>query len=221
VLVPTAGADAGKIEITYDAYGTPGPRTDVLIDVVGYTTSTGLVDLTNRLVALEAKQPRIASSAVNGFPTLSNDEALTTVTITVPAGGNQNVYIEGAASIFTNSTQLAACTSAGFCNVGIEIWDADTNTLLAPALNGAFYRLRDDNDGQSLSISAVVSASPGTHTYRLQTDFFSVVDNATFLNNAELTAMTVPLGGTGVAPASITGSSSEIVDDSANVAVAD
>lgn len=37
VAVPTAGADLGKIEITYDALGTAGPRTDVLIDVVGYT----------------------------------------------------------------------------------------------------------------------------------------------------------------------------------------
>ena len=37
VAVPTAGADLGKIEITYDALGTAGPTTDVLIDVVGYT----------------------------------------------------------------------------------------------------------------------------------------------------------------------------------------
>lgn len=39
VAVPTAGPDAGKIEITYDALGTAGPRTDVLIDVVGYTVA--------------------------------------------------------------------------------------------------------------------------------------------------------------------------------------
>ncbi len=37
VGLPTAGANAGKIDITYDAYGATGPTTDVLIDVVGYT----------------------------------------------------------------------------------------------------------------------------------------------------------------------------------------
>lgn len=36
VQVPTTGVDAGKIELTYDAYGTAGPTADVLVDVVGY-----------------------------------------------------------------------------------------------------------------------------------------------------------------------------------------
>lgn len=36
VQLPVTGADAGRIEITYDAYGLDGPATDVLIDVVGY-----------------------------------------------------------------------------------------------------------------------------------------------------------------------------------------
>ena len=44
--------DAGKIEITFDAYGTAGPTTDILIDVVGYTTNSGLQDLEARLTAV-------------------------------------------------------------------------------------------------------------------------------------------------------------------------
>ena len=36
VGLPTSGADAGTIEITYDAFGVAGPTTEVLIDVVGY-----------------------------------------------------------------------------------------------------------------------------------------------------------------------------------------
>lgn len=40
VALPTAGGDAGKIEIVYDALGTAGPQTDVLVDVVGYTLAT-------------------------------------------------------------------------------------------------------------------------------------------------------------------------------------
>jgi hypothetical protein len=45
VSVPTAGANAGKIDITWDALGTAGPTTDMLIDVVAYTTNTGLQQL--------------------------------------------------------------------------------------------------------------------------------------------------------------------------------
>jgi hypothetical protein len=37
VQLPTTGPDAGEIEITYDAFGTAGPTTDVLVDVMGYT----------------------------------------------------------------------------------------------------------------------------------------------------------------------------------------
>jgi len=45
------GADAGKIEITYDAYGSAGPVADVLIDVLGYTTSQGIQSLVAALAA--------------------------------------------------------------------------------------------------------------------------------------------------------------------------
>ncbi|MEX2627316.1 MAG: collagen-like protein [Ilumatobacteraceae bacterium] len=37
VGLPTSGANAGQIDITYDAYGQAGPTTEVLIDVVSYT----------------------------------------------------------------------------------------------------------------------------------------------------------------------------------------
>jgi hypothetical protein len=43
VGLPTAGANAGKIDITYDAYGQAGPTTEVLVDVVGYTIPSGAV----------------------------------------------------------------------------------------------------------------------------------------------------------------------------------
>jgi hypothetical protein len=41
VGLPTSGADVGKIDITYDAFGQAGPRTEVLIDVVGYMVEGG------------------------------------------------------------------------------------------------------------------------------------------------------------------------------------
>ncbi len=48
VALPTSGANAGQIDITFDAYGVAGPRTEILIDVVGYTTDS-------RLNALQAQ----------------------------------------------------------------------------------------------------------------------------------------------------------------------
>ena len=41
VGLPTSGPNAGQIDITYDAFDTPGPTTDVLIDVVGYLIEGG------------------------------------------------------------------------------------------------------------------------------------------------------------------------------------
>jgi hypothetical protein len=54
VAVPKTGANAGKIGLYY---GTPTTRAtmDVVIDVVGYTTNTGLLDLVNRVTALETQ----------------------------------------------------------------------------------------------------------------------------------------------------------------------
>ena len=41
VGLPTSGANAGKIDITFDAYGVAGPSTEVLIDAVGYMIEGG------------------------------------------------------------------------------------------------------------------------------------------------------------------------------------
>ncbi len=54
VQVPTSGADAGRIEITYDAFGNAGPTTEILIDIVGYTKNAGLASLQAQVDALQA-----------------------------------------------------------------------------------------------------------------------------------------------------------------------
>jgi sugar lactone lactonase YvrE len=51
VAIPTTGANAGQIDIHYG--GKSGNTMHVIIDIVGYTTSTGLIDLVNRVTALE------------------------------------------------------------------------------------------------------------------------------------------------------------------------
>ena len=63
VQMPTSGNDAGKIEITYDAFGNAGPTTEMLVDVVGYTKNAGLASLQAEVEvlqaqALPARQPR-------------------------------------------------------------------------------------------------------------------------------------------------------------------
>lgn len=49
VALPTAGGNDGKIEITYDAYGQAGPTTDILVDVVGYASSSTLAELQSKI----------------------------------------------------------------------------------------------------------------------------------------------------------------------------
>jgi len=41
VGLPTTGVNAGKVDITYDAFGQAGPTTEVLIDAVGYLIAGG------------------------------------------------------------------------------------------------------------------------------------------------------------------------------------
>ena len=41
VALPTSGASAGQIDITFDAFGVAGPTTNVLADVVGYLVAGG------------------------------------------------------------------------------------------------------------------------------------------------------------------------------------
>lgn len=61
VALPTAGANAGQIDITFDAYGTAGRTTDILVDVVGYMTNTGLKELVAD-VALKANTADVNAS---------------------------------------------------------------------------------------------------------------------------------------------------------------
>jgi hypothetical protein len=54
VNVPTSGPDVGAIEITYDAFGTPGPTTDVLVDLLGYHLTGSLQEIAAQIAELEA-----------------------------------------------------------------------------------------------------------------------------------------------------------------------
>ncbi len=57
VALPTTGAHAGRIDITWDALGRSGPTTDILVDVVGYTLATVAGPETQAYSSSPALQP--------------------------------------------------------------------------------------------------------------------------------------------------------------------
>jgi hypothetical protein len=63
VQMPTSGGDAGKIEITYNAFDQAGPTTEMLIDVVGYTKNAGLASLQAQVTTLEAQVAALNAGA--------------------------------------------------------------------------------------------------------------------------------------------------------------
>ena len=118
VSMPTAGANAGKIDITWDALGTVGPTTDMLIDVVGYTTNTGLQQLVAD-VAAKANAADVYTKAQTGagyfnqastntsFSALAGTEQVLTQ-VSLPAGS----YLVTAKVLANNnsaSQQTARC----------------------------------------------------------------------------------------------------------------
>lgn len=131
VELPVGGADDGKIEITFDAFGVAGPTSDVLVDVVGYTSVT-------RLAALEASKANKADVGA-GYVTNSGSDILsfTTTDITVaslslPAGS----YVVNATLVANNN--VAGQNEIG-CTLRLNTTSIDSlrDTLLFPlAANG-------------------------------------------------------------------------------------
>jgi hypothetical protein len=121
VALPTTGPDAGRIEIVYDAFGQGGPTTDILIDVVGYTSVAALTDLQARVDAAgavdEAQQAQIDSlhntltfsSAGDQFENIGQaDEVLRSITANIPANGH--LVVTSAANVFDNDGDLVRCS---------------------------------------------------------------------------------------------------------------
>ena len=83
VVLPIAGANAGQIDIVYDASGVAGPTTDVLVDVVGYTTNTGIQEL---VADVAQKASGYASVLASSTPTGWAAGALVSVAVSCPSG---------------------------------------------------------------------------------------------------------------------------------------
>ena len=122
VAVPTTGPNAGQIDITYDALGTPGPTTDLLIDVVGYTAP-----LTNSIpIAASAREGDVGTLADN------NGSIALSVTIDAPTAGL--LQIVGSALIDSpvaaGRYQCDLSLGAGNTSVSGELVDTDRSMTL-------------------------------------------------------------------------------------------
>ncbi len=133
VQLPTAGADQGKIEVTYDAYGTPGPSTDILVDVNGYYTDSALADLASRVAALEGQtvaldgaQPFAVSSRNDGATVPQSDTLVESVSVTAPVDGHVTVNSSLLAEVKIPGDALGcSITSLNTIDSGyLQYWDS-------------------------------------------------------------------------------------------------
>lgn len=171
VQVPATGPGAGQIDISYRA-GSPAATVDVIVDIVGYTTSTGLIDLANRVQALEAAPSgppaldpaRIVWVAESGgdFTSLSAAMAATTgpalikiapgtYTETTPVTIKDRVDIEGSGRDIT--TVRCACSAPA----GPAVETADGATLFKPSTaDSTISHLTVQNNSQSADPSYAI-----------------------------------------------------------------
>jgi hypothetical protein len=101
VGLPTVGANAGQIDITYDAFGTAGPTTDVLVDVVGYTTQLDAYTRAETDAAIGGSvQQTITAGGVSGVFTLPPAQlTLGSQTITTSKAGHLELHFAGAGGL--------------------------------------------------------------------------------------------------------------------------
>lgn len=175
VELPVGGVDDGKIEITFDAFGAAGPTTDVLVDVVGYTTDAKLKSLEARVAALEAARP-VTVTAQDAFETVTAvDEVVVSVTLTAPAAGQVTVWSTSATgnSVAGEETRCTITVGATLDTSVLQRWESGgpnsgqhaqlfgMRTYTVPAGAPVTYNLVCDNvgPGQSSVESTIMTAT--------------------------------------------------------------
>ena len=104
VAIPTSGVNKGEIDITYGS--APNNTVDIVVDVVGYTTNTGLIDLVNRVEQLETVSPArviwVADDNTGDYASLS--AALDSIE---DAAADKPYVIKIAPGIYTENSNVA------------------------------------------------------------------------------------------------------------------
>ncbi len=185
VNLPTTGTNAGQIDIVYDALGLSGPTTDVLIDVVGYTTSAGLQDVVTQLgqkansADVYTKAEADARTSVAAHATSVQTVALSTtaqtvlsVSLTAPANGavivNSSAVIQGqgAGGLFGCSLTTGTTTEAN-----------QTYFVSVPGLTPGTVSVTrgfDVTSGQMLTVNLVCGGQgSGSHANSAMTAIFA------------------------------------------------
>ena len=150
VALPTAGADAGKIVITFDALGVAGPTTDVLIDVVGYTIDTKLAALQAQVDALNTKVAPLVNSVAafaggHHFTDLTGAAVIVRwVSLMPPANGT--VIVNSSAYLY----RLVSAAAGGRCSI-----------TLGPVIDYAFEQI----DRMAETISEQYAVLAGTRGF--------------------------------------------------------
>jgi hypothetical protein len=147
VALPTTGANAGKIDITYDALGTPGPTTDILIDIAGYTT-TGLQQL------ITDTPPMFATINTNGAVLQGRASRLVSSTRTAVG-----------AYTLTFDRSLAGCAAVGSDLIFVETRDVSVD----PTLGNLSVRVTNSSDALVDSVFSVIVQCPQSGAAALDT----------------------------------------------------
>lgn len=185
VAVPTAGANAGQIDITYDAYGVAGPTTDVLVDVVGYTTNQGIQSLVADLAAKAnvsalpvGRSGRVNTVAANLV--FGSNTILVSTTVTAPVPGViQITASHGAIGVSAGASNMSCALTIGAGSTSTAGDLASTSRTEALGISGPGH----------CSTTGSVAVGAGTHTVNLVAsgatgiDVTSATINAVFYPN--------------------------------------
>lgn len=173
---PTAGADAGKVEFFFGS--SAGATTDILVDVVGYLTTTGIADLTARLAALEAAKPIVASDHRDATNTIAANTVtmVNSVTLTVPVAGTISIvgsaYFYGAVGSYKcNLAQGAGITySADLSDTDRPLWIVTGAVNISCSTNGA---ISVTPGAYVINLVVTVPASSGVDDSSLEATFIA------------------------------------------------
>ena len=169
VALPTSGPGAGMIDITFDALGVAGPTTDILVDVVGFTTDAAFQelmadvdDLDQRLTAVETLTdalPFAVADNTAGGVTVGNVET-TVASVILPAPADGDVVVNWAAHGEASDANQFACsatTGTTVDNGHAQVWQSDGGAITVGSMSGT--RLFEVTSGQTLTVNLVCVAN--------------------------------------------------------------
>ena len=147
-------------DITYDAYGQAGQTTDILVDVVGYLTNTGLQQLVADVETLKSRTPIVRSTSTEDVsPDPTTDAIILSVTIEAPVPG----VIQAVGSVWFSSGPAGSYEC--------HLTDADRVITTSDPFQDSDRRLEKGAAGDTTCTTNGAAAVPaGTYKINLAVD---------------------------------------------------